>query len=69
MTWIFEHLDDILAIYGALVAVCTVIVKCTKTDKDDKILNKVVKFADLFSTVFTKEDAAKLAAATKKSNK
>lgn len=67
MTWILEHIDDVLAIYGALVAVCTVIVKCTKTDKDDKILNKVVKFADLFSTVLTKEDAEKIAKATKKS--
>lgn len=65
MTWI----NDILAVYGGLVAVCTVIVKFTKTDKDDKILEKIVKFADLFSTVFTKEDAAKLAAATKKSKK
>lgn len=67
MTWIFEHLDDILAIYGAVVAMCTIIVKYTKTDKDDKILNKVVKFADLFSTVLTKEDAEKIAKATKKS--
>lgn len=67
MTWILEHLDDLLAIYGALVAICTVIVKYTKTDKDDKILNKVVKFADLFSTVLTKEDAEKIAKATKKS--
>ena len=65
MTWI----NDILAVYGGLVAICTVIVKFTKTDKDDKILEKIVKFADLFSTVFTKEDAAKLAAATKKSKK
>lgn len=67
MTWILEHFDDLLAIYGALVAICTVVVKYTKTDKDDKILNKVVKFADLFSTVLTKEDAEKIAKATKKS--
>lgn len=67
MIWLFEHLDDILALYGALVAACTVIVKYTKTDKDDKILNKVVKFADLFSTVLTREDAEKIAKATKKS--
>ena len=65
MMWVLEHLDDILAVYGGLVAVCTVVVKCTKTDKDDKVLNKIVKFADLFSTAFTKEDAQKLAQATK----
>lgn len=41
-----------------MVALCTAIVKITPSDKDDKILAKVVKFADLFSTVFTKEDKA-----------
>lgn len=58
LDWITAHWQDLLALYGGLVAICTVIVKITPSDKDDKILAKVVKFADLFSTVFTKEDKA-----------
>jgi len=69
ISWILEHFTDLLAIYGSVVAIATIIVKYTKTDKDDKILEKIIKFLDHFSTVFTKEDAAKLAAATKKSKK
>ena len=56
MTWIIEHWQDILAIYGGLVAVSTIIVKWTKTDKDDKILNKIIEFFDLFSTAFKDSD-------------
>ena len=41
LSWISEHWQDILAIYGGLVAISTIIVKWTKTDKDDKILNKI----------------------------
>ena len=58
INWLSTHWQDILAVYGGLVALCTAIVKITPSDKDDKILAKVVKFADLFSTVFTKEDKA-----------
>lgn len=64
-----EWLETILALYGALVALSTVIVRITPTTKDNEILDKIVKFFDKFSTVFTKEDAAKLAAAVKKSKK
>lgn len=64
-----EWLETILALYGALVALSTVIVKLTPTTKDNEILEKIVKFFDKFSTVFTKEDAAKLAAAVKKAKK
>lgn len=69
ISWIAEHWADILAIYGGIVAVSTVIVKLTPSTKDNEILDKIIKFLDKFSTVFTKEDAAKLAAATKKSKK
>ena len=69
MTWFLEHFETILAIYGGIVAICTAIVKFTKTDKDDKILAKIIKFLDNFSTAFSKEDLAKLAEATKKSKK
>lgn len=66
MTWIIEHWADILAIYGGLVAISTVIVKLTPSTKDNEILDKIIKFFDKFSTVFTKDDAAKLAAKSKK---
>ena len=64
-----ETVETVLALYGAVVALSTVIVKLTPTTKDNEILDKIVKFFDKFSTVFTKEDAAKLAAAVKKSKK
>ena len=67
MTWIAEHWADLLAIYGGIVAVATVIVRLTPSTKDNEILDKIIKFLDKFSTVFTKDDAEKLAKATKKS--
>lgn len=66
INWIAEHWQDILAVYGGLVALCTAIVKITPTDKDDKILNKVIKIVDFFSTAFTKEDKAILEKAESK---
>lgn len=69
MTWIFDNIETILAIWGALVALCTAIVKLTPTDKDNRVVEKIVKWADVFSVVFTKEDAEKIANATKKSKK
>ena len=69
ISWIAEHWSDILAIYGGIVAISTIIVKWTPSTKDNEILDKIIKFLDKFSTVFTKDDAAKLAAATKQSKK
>jgi len=69
MTWIIEHWQDILAIYGGLVAVSTIIVKWTKTDKDDKILNKIIEFFDLFSTAFKDSDKKILEKALEKNAK
>ena len=40
ISWISEHWQDILAIYGGVVAISTIIVKWTKTDKDDKNIQK-----------------------------
>lgn len=60
MTWINEHWADVLAIYGAIVAFCSTVVKLTPSVKDDTIWAKILKFLDLFSTVFTKADKAKL---------
>lgn len=69
LSWISEHWQDILAIYGGVVAISTIIVKWTKTDKDDKILNKIIAFFDLFSTAFSKSDKELLEKAVAKTNK
>lgn len=58
--WIKDNWNDVLAIYGGVVAICTIIVKLTKTEKDDIILNKVISFLDLFSTAFKNQDKEKL---------
>ena len=55
-----------MQMYGGTVAVSTVIVKLTPSTKDNEILEKIIKFFDKFSTVFTKDDAAKLASKSKK---
>lgn len=67
--WILENWEHIAAAFGMLVAVCSTIVKLTKTTKDDNILAKVIKWADVFSIVFTKKDAETIANALKKKNK
>ena len=63
--WILEHWADLLAIYGAIVAICSTIIKCTPSVKDDEIWAKIIKILDKFSVCFTKEDAEKLAKAAK----
>lgn len=67
--WLLANWEHIAAGFGMLVAFCTMIVKMTKTTKDDAILAKIVKWADVFSIVFTKEDAETIANALKKKNK
>lgn len=62
--WILNHWVDLLAVYGAVVAICSAIVKLTPTTKDDDWWAKILKILDHFSTVFTKEDAEKIAKAT-----
>ena len=66
MSWLLNNWETIFAIWGMLVAFCTAIVKLTPTQKDDNILAKIVKWADVFSVVFTKEDAETIAKALKK---
>lgn len=63
--WLLTHWVDLLAIYGAVVAICSTIVKLTPSTKDDAVWAKILKILDLFSVVFTKEDAQKIAQATK----
>ncbi len=65
LDWILEHWVDLLAIYGAVVMICSAIVKLTPSTKDDAVWAKILKILDHFSTVFTKDDAAKIAQATK----
>lgn len=59
-TWILANWDNVLAVYGGVVAFCTAVVKMTKTPKDDAIMAKVLKVADFFSTAFLKSDIVKL---------
>lgn len=65
LDWILEHWVDLLAIYGGVVVICSAIVKLTPSTKDDAVWAKILKILDHFSTVFTKDDAAKIAQATK----
>ena len=60
MTWIIANWENVLEIYGGVVAVCTTIVKITPSVKDDAVLAKVLKVIDFFSTAFLKSDAEKL---------
>jgi putative heme iron utilization protein len=69
MNWLLENWEHIAAGFGMLVALCTAIVKMTPTQKDDNILAKVVKWADVFSIVFTKKDAETITSALKKKTK
>lgn len=69
ITWVSAHWKDVLSAYGAIVIVCSTIVKLTPTQKDDNVWAKIVKVLDFFSTVFTKEDAAKIESAESKSKK
>ena len=66
MQWLVDNWETIFAVWGMLVTFCTAVVKLTPTQKDDNFLAKVVKWADVFSVVFTKEDAQTIANATKK---
>lgn len=66
MNWLLENYDLIFKIWGMIVALCTAIVAITPTQKDNTFLAKIVKWANVFSVVFTKEDAKVIADAMKK---
>jgi hypothetical protein len=55
LQWATTHWQDILAVYGATVALATIVVKLTPSQKDDAVLSWVVKLADWFSTVNPKK--------------
>ena len=49
MNWITQHYDEVLQIIGAVVALATLVVKLTPTQKDDAFLAKVIKVLSAFS--------------------
>ena len=58
--------EQVMFWFGTLVASASIIVKATKTQKDDAVLAKVVKVLDFLSVVNTKENQAKIDAAKEK---
>jgi hypothetical protein len=60
IAWIKDNYLTIAAIYGAVVALATIIVKMTPTTKDDSVLAWIIKAVDIFSTVNTKADQKKI---------
>ena len=60
LTFIQNHYDELLAIIGGVVSIATIIVKLTPTDKDNKVLEKIINFFSIFSIINTKEDQKKI---------
>ena len=60
ITFFKTHWEDILAIYGSIVGLCTAIVKFTPSTKDDTIWGNIIKVLDFFSTAFTDSDKERL---------
>lgn len=54
------YIEKGLEIFGAAVALASLIVKLTPSTKDDAILAKVVKVLDFLSVVNTKANQAKI---------
>lgn len=50
-TWLAAHIDEIMEIFGAVVALITLIVKFTATDKDDTVWAKILKILSVLSLV------------------
>ena len=49
--FIGEHFDELMQIFGAVVALVTLIVKFTSTDKDDSLWGKILKVLAALSLV------------------
>lgn len=49
LEWLKENYDNICVVITALITFCSVVVKLTPTDKDDKILSKIISILDTFS--------------------
>jgi len=66
MLWVISHVSDLLELFGAIVVICSFIVKITPTQKDDTVWAKVLKYLDYFSIFLSKADEALIAKAQKK---
>ena len=60
LTFTQNHYDELLAIIGGVVSISTIIVKLTPTDKDNRVLEKIINFLAKFSIINTKEDQQKI---------
>ena len=54
--WIINNWSSITSMFGSVVAIASVIVKLTPSDKDDKVLNKILEIIAKFSIFNTKID-------------
>lgn len=52
--------EQVMFWFGTIVASASIIVKATKTQKDDAVLAKIVKVLDFLSVVNTKANQAKI---------
>ena len=49
MNWITQHYDEVLQIIGAVVALATLVVKLTPTQKDDNVLAQIIRVLSALS--------------------
>lgn len=54
--FIVEHWEEILAGFGGLVLVSSIIVGITPSTKDDGVVRKIINFLDKLSFLQTKEN-------------
>ena len=59
VSWVSANWVNIAAIYGGVVAIATVIVKVTPTQRDDAILAKIVDVISYLSHVDAKKPVVK----------
>lgn len=59
-TWLVSHKEDIAAVYGCLVALCTAIIKLFPSRKSSSVWGTFIKLIDYFSTAYTDSDKNKL---------
>ncbi len=55
INFVKTHIDELAAIFGAAVALASLVVKLTPTTKDDELLGKLVKLLDHLSIVNPKK--------------
>lgn len=55
-SWIVEHWTDILACFGGVVLVASIVVGLTPSLKDDGVMRKIIAVFDKLSFLQTKEN-------------